>query len=630
MIHKIVSSGLSLLLLFVCGSLPVSAAQAPLQEEALFKELEQLENESFPYDVFRQRVAVLAALRDSYSQPVQGRIARLECWARDSEGGSEYQAAVAFATKQVEWARQRHDRLTEAGLLTCRGSYREKLGDMAQAKGDYDAALVLAEEINEPNLKFEALSYRGEMLVYQGALAEGLVDLLAAYDGYDALGLEGLKLQQLSLIANAYRRIGVYERAHEYIDELMKAYRRRHEEVELINAGLQLGLLYNDEGHYDKALPMFEAGERYYRQQQREMDLAWVWVQSSWSLLNLKRVDEALVKLELARPILLKHSAVSDQQALGLWQLVMGLTLEARQERGRALRHLTEAESIFRHEQNRYFLAQIYQARARLLEQQGKVNEALAAIKQYVRTKSELDRLLNAQRSTQIRLEFDMARKDLENQTLRANQRLQEEKLKQLQERRYWQYLVVSLLLLVMGLLVVHQRSRTRKMQRLAMTDELTGIHNRRQIQAKGQVLFRQAREQGKALSVLLLDIDHFKLVNDRLGHHVGDLVLIAVAVCIEGQLRRLDRVGRHGGEEFLVLLPDTHLDKATEVAERIRQEVAHLRIKEVPQDHPISISIGCAQQGPQDETLGDLVQRADEAMYRAKQAGRNQVMRAE
>jgi diguanylate cyclase (GGDEF)-like protein len=630
MIHKMVSLGLTLLFLHVCWSLPVSAAQAPLQGEALLKELDQLENESMSHSMLWQRVAVLAALRDRYPPPAQGRIARLQCWARDSERDSEYQAAIEFATQQLEWARQQNDRLTEAGLLTCRGSYWEKLDEVAQAKADYDAALVLAEALNAANLKFEALSYRGEMLAYQGALAEGLADLLVAYNGYAALGLEELKLQQLALIANTYRRMGIYDRAHEYVEELMLAYRRHHDEVDLINVGILLALLYNDEGHYDRALPMLEAGERYYRQERREMDLAWVRVQLSWSLLNLKRVDEALAKLELAGPELLNYKKSPDQQTLGLWQLMMGLTLEAKQEGDNALLHLAEAESTLSKEKNWLLLARVYQARARILERQGKANEALTALKQYVRTKSELDRLLNAQRSTQLRLEFDMARKELENQTLKTRQLVQAERLKQLQERRLWQYLVIALLLMVMGILVVYLFNRVRKMRQLAMTDELTGIHNRRHIQALGQEWFKQAREQGRPLCVLILDIDHFKLVNDRLGHHMGDQVLAAVASCIAAQLRTLDKVGRNGGEEFLVLLPDTCLDEAVEVAERIRHRVSQLCIEGMPEGHPVHVSIGCAQYGSLDDSLGELIQRADQAMYRAKQAGRNQVMEAE
>ncbi|UNU31900.1 diguanylate cyclase [Aeromonas hydrophila] len=268
--------------------------------------------------------------------------------------------------------------------------------------------------------------------------------------------------------------------------------------------------------------------------------------------------------------------------------------------------------------------------RARILEQQGQINGALASLKKYVETKHSLERVLREQRSLQMRFEFDLARKELENQALKTKQLLQEAKLKQLQERRHWQYAVVILLLLVMGMLALHQFNRSRKMRRLAMTDDLTGLHNRRQIQAKGQAWFKQAREHGKTLSVLQLDIDHFKQVNDILGHHMGDKVLAEVASCVAAQLRSLDRVGRNGGEEFLVLLPDTCLDEAVEVAERIRHRVAQLRIDGMPEGQPVHVSIGCAQYSPLDESFGDLVQRADEAMYRAKQAGRNQVMRAE
>lgn len=122
----------------------------------------------------------------------------------------------------------------------------------------------------------------------------------------------------------------------------------------------------------------------------------------------------------------------------------------------------------------------MHEVRARVLEHQGRIAEALASLKAFVQTRHALDQRLREQRALQMRFEFDLARKELENQTLRSSQQLQAEKLKQLQERRYWQYLVVVLSLLVMGVLVLHQRSRTRKMQHLAMTDELTGIHNRR------------------------------------------------------------------------------------------------------------------------------------------------------
>ncbi|WP_270664250.1 MULTISPECIES: diguanylate cyclase [Aeromonas] len=561
---------------------------------------------------------------------MQGRLARLQCWAQPSERDEEFRRAVAFAEQEQELAqaRARKDRVTEVGLLACRGYHRQLLGNMAGAGEDYDAALTLARRLGDERQRADILSLRGEMYSYQGELAEGLMDLIDAHLRYEALGLEAKGREGLANIANAYRRMGLYERAESYFNELEHDYRQLGDEEHLVDIHSQQGLLYIDTEEYDKALPLMAEAERYYLGSKQEGVLAWSRIELATILQKQGKPDQAMIKLDQAAASLHQGEG-ADSVTLGHWHLVMAEVLEALNRPGEALRHLDEAEPIFTREHNLRFLARVHETRARVLERQGHIQAALASLKSFVQTRHALEQRLREQRTLQMRFEFDLSRKELENQTLRASQQLQAEKLKQLQERRYWQYLVLFLLLLVMGILVVHQRGRTRKMQRLAMTDELTGIHNRRQIQAKGRKWFIQAREEGKPLCVLLLDIDHFKRVNDTLGHHVGDRVLTVVAQCIESQLRSLDRVGRNGGEEFLVLLPDTRLDEAAEVAERIRQEVARLAIEEVPADHPIRISIGCAEYKREDDNLGELIRRADEAMYEAKLAGRNRVMRA-
>ncbi|WP_429147847.1 diguanylate cyclase [Aeromonas rivipollensis] len=620
-------TGISLLIWL--GVTPAFAVSPRLTEPALSRELQQLEDDFHPAREFRERVASLVAQSDSYPPDVQGRIARLQCWAMPAERDSEYRRIVAFASQELASARARKDRITESGLLACRALHQQLLGNMAQASQDYDDGLTLARRLGDDRQRADILSLRGEMYSYQGEMAEGLMELIDAHRRYEDLGLESKGREVLAKIANAYRRMGLYERAEGYFQELEHDYRSRNEQEHLIDIHSQQGLLYSEMGEYDRALPLLSQAEQFYQAQHRDGMLAWSQIEMATILLNQGKTTEAMSKLEQASSLLNQREG-ADTVTRGHWHIVMAMVQDAMGQSAKALAHLAQAEPIFGREQNLRFLAWVHEVRARVLDRQGRIKEALASLKQFVKANQDLERVLQEQRSLQMRFEFDLARKELENQTLKTKQLLQEEKLKQLQERRQWQALVAGLLVLVMAMLVLYQLGRTRKMRRLAMTDELTGIHNRRQIQAKGRKWFSQARESGKPLCVLLLDIDHFKKVNDRLGHHVGDLVLTAVAQCIEDQLRSLDRVGRNGGEEFLVLLPETRLDEAAEVAERIRLEVARLRIEGVPEDHPIRVSIGCAEYKPEDDNLGELIRRADEAMYKAKQTGRNRVVKAE
>ena len=155
-------------------------------------------------------------------------------------------------------------------------------------------------------------------------------------------------------------------------------------------------------------------------------------------------------------------------------------------------------------------------------------------------------------------------------------------------------------------------------------TDALTGQPNRRALDALLEQQLALARSVGRPFSVLLLDIDHFKLVNDTHGHGAGDDTLRAFAQRVREHLRQGDTCARYGGEEFVVVLPGTTLVAALEVAERLRQGVAEASLMSVPLVRT-TVSIGAAQYLP-GETVEQLLARADTAVYAAKRGGRNQV----
>jgi len=163
----------------------------------------------------------------------------------------------------------------------------------------------------------------------------------------------------------------------------------------------------------------------------------------------------------------------------------------------------------------------------------------------------------------------------------------------------------------------------------LAVTDQLTGLHNRRYMNGQLDALVKRARLGGDPVSTLLIDIDHFKKINDGYGHDVGDEVLREFAVRLATNVRAIDLPCRFGGEEFVVVMPDTKLEDASRIAERIRLHVAGspFRVMGGRELLTVTISIGVAATIGAEDKPETLLKRADEAVYEAKAAGRNRVI---
>jgi len=172
---------------------------------------------------------------------------------------------------------------------------------------------------------------------------------------------------------------------------------------------------------------------------------------------------------------------------------------------------------------------------------------------------------------------------------------------------------------------VTKRMGREQKLLEIAHSDPLTGLHNRRAAEQALERQINKASLSGKPLSLIICDIDHFKSINDRYGHPAGDAVLKSVAGLLLHRIRSRDIAVRWGGEEFLLLVPDSSLTQATELAERIRKGVEGLVL---PNIDPVTLSLGVAELTP-GETSACLIQRADSALYQAKRGGRNRVARA-
>jgi diguanylate cyclase (GGDEF)-like protein len=167
------------------------------------------------------------------------------------------------------------------------------------------------------------------------------------------------------------------------------------------------------------------------------------------------------------------------------------------------------------------------------------------------------------------------------------------------------------------------------KLKELATVDGMTGLFNRRHFFSLAEMEWSRYQRHWRPLSVLMIDIDEFKSINDRFGHDVGDHVIVQIADLCRQEKRKSDVVARFGGEEFLLLLPETGLDEAQRTAERLRRLVETRDLSFASRAVNATISIGVAEANPYMEAIFDLIKLADQALYAAKHAGRNRVWAA-
>ena len=210
-----------------------------------------------------------------------------------------------------------------------------------------------------------------------------------------------------------------------------------------------------------------------------------------------------------------------------------------------------------------------------------------------------------------------------ENQQRQKAEQQMEQAKEQLELRVHERTSELNEALAEIGDLAAQLKESLQQVEHLAVTDTLTQAFNRRKFD---EIVDQSTRQEGTALkrfSLIMLDIDHFKQVNDSHGHSIGDEVLKHLCRVIRGVIRQGDQLIRWGGEEFLILLPETTVVDAEPLAERIRSEVAVATFAEVGS---ITISLGVAQLLP-DDTIDHLIKRVDHALYQAKQAGRNRVV---
>lgn len=257
-------------------------------------------------------------------------------------------------------------------------------------------------------------------------------------------------------------------------------------------------------------------------------------------------------------------------------------------------------------------------------------DKAFVEKKKYLLRLFEDTEAIDKEKIAVLENKYEIEQKNKANQLLEEQSRLKQLKISEALQRESQNerdFIVLMIVAITFILLLLRQLSIRRRLLWLAQIDSLTSLKNRATLFEEGVVLFEQAKSSVNSLSVIMVDIDHFKKVNDEYGHAVGDEILKRVAKLSKEVMRSRDVLARLGGEEFIALLPSASLEESKAIAVRLKDKIAQENFGST--QHPIHItsSIGVVEYLAGMENLDEIIRHADQAMYKAKALGRNQVV---
>ena len=525
-------------------------------------------------------------------------------------------------------------------LLYSRGFANESIGETALASKDYESGLELAKSLHDKVLIATGLINLGAIYYLTDRYENSLTVLNDAYNIAKQTDDDELKGAVNSELGILYAYLDRNKQAMVYYQQSYQYYKKADKTILALNALVNIGMNHLFEKEYEQAITAYKTiidesdgvapNQIMYR---TYSGLSWANLKKkdpnpevSYQYLLLSKqymqsieqydielqyyLDEAFVLFEIERFDETLDSISTVENILAAQMPLGQLKMQAR-------------ISIVNLKSKTYFKLGHYQQAYDLQAQRLSLTQVMRA-KEHIQSVAE------------VRLTLEAKEADLHKQVLKNQQTLQEIALSTAEQEQQQQKLylfTIAVVALIFAWLLVKLIQGQRKLYHASSIDMLTGIANRRKLMRKGRKFIHRASAKKTDFSVIMIDIDHFKKVNDQFGHSVGDQVLKKVVELGEDFMRNTDVFGRFGGEEFIVFLPHTSTSQAKIIAERFRTAVEGYSwgiINGLDDSFATSISIGIASSVdmPVDEKydLTALINRADSLLYQAKNQGRNKV----
>ncbi len=562
--------------------------------------------------------------------------------------GGNTRAAIAFTEESLSHAEAAGQRRLIFDDLHNLAVFHRLLAEYQEALAVLGRALELADPDQEAEFLARAEAEVGTVNYLRGHLDQALTHCLAAVRIQERLGHEQAVATTLNTIAVIQDELGHPDTALDYYQQSMAVFERLGDLEGLVNPLNNIGVIHYARHELDQA----EAAHVRALDIRRQLgDRAGEAV----SLNNLGNVAAARDDLDLAlaryQEALAIKEEIGDPAELAVTLRDIGDVERARGRLPEAMASTRRSLELARSVDARTSIKAGLLDLATIAEQMGDHRSALAAYKEFHATEKKILDEESSKHLAELQARFESERKEREIERLRQQSQL---------GRQRQQLLVAAVCLALLLTAAVLNRYRlkakanrllaakqetiaaqNRRLEELnlvlaarseqyytsSIMDQLTGTYNKAYILDVLAKTFSFARRHDQPLACVFLDLDHFKLVNDTWGHLVGDRVLARVAKTIHDHVRAEDILGRYGGEEFLLVLPNTTLAGARRVADKIIFELPGVDFEEDGLPRPATISAGVAEAGAHAATSADeLVHMADSAMYLAKEQGRNRV----
>ncbi len=508
--------------------------------------------------------------------------------------------------------------------IMARALARDLLGIADDAEAELN--VLLADSHFDSVLRAELLMTRGMLATSRRAYSTALSDFAIAFRDAPDSSPRFSKADVATHLGNLYSQLRDRQAAIRYYRHALDVYAAQQNRFKRSVVAYSLSLLYMGQNTPDQA-------ETYLRQALSDSEMLHdeqgiAYAQNGLAVVAIERSQwgqaEALLGKAITAFAAAQNAPMQFEAELALAEVRLGQGHAAD-----ALRRLDASLNLTQQGQSRAQQTRILKLRARAHAALGQHQAAYQDLLRYVDEQARIQNELHDEALAELRVRYEVEREQQQNELLKRDNDLQARQiLAENQSRRFYLAIALTASLAVLFLLFAIYKSRAakQKLAELAATDELTGLANRRFFQQVANMEMERAHRHQLPMCIGVLDLDHFKAINDQYGHAVGDQVLQAFAQVGREVLRQTDVLARVGGEEFILLLPHTTVPQARLLLERMRARMARFDARPLGIEQLPTVSMGLTALAISDRQLAEVIKRADDAVYLAKKNGRNRV----